>query len=67
MKACTVYRFSPDRGEPNDRCDRCGGDIYRGEALWRFHGETICRDCFIPFVREILKPYECTCGEETGR
>lgn len=67
MKSCTVYRLSPDRGKVKDRCDRCGGDIYKGETLWHFHGETVCRDCFTPFAREILAPCERVCGEETER
>ena len=64
MKSCTVYRLSPDRGKVKDRCDRCGGEIYRGETHWHFHGRTVCRDCFTPFARELLSSYECPAGEE---
>ena len=64
MRLCTVYRPSPERGKTEDRCDLCGGDIYKGETFWRFHGRTVCRDCFTSFAREILTPYECSSGEE---
>ena len=64
MKPCSIYRFSPERGRETDRCDLCGGEIYKGETLWRFHGRTVCHDCFTPFAREILTPYESSSGEE---
>lgn len=63
MKPCTLYRFSPERGKVTDRCDLCGNEIYKGETLWRFHGRTACRDCFMPFAEEILTPYERFSGE----
>lgn len=49
------------------RCDRCGGEIYIGETLWRFHGRTVCRDCFTSFARELLAPYEHRAGEEAEK
>ncbi len=64
MKPCTIYRPSQEWGETTDRCDLCGGNIHKGETLWRFHGRTVCRDCFTSFAREILTPYECSSGEE---
>ena len=47
------------------RCSLCDGELYCGARVWRFHGRTVCRDCFPDFANEILVPYQMTLGEET--
>lgn len=35
----------PQRRAPAGECAICGGEIYRGEIIWRLNGRTICWDC----------------------
>ena len=42
----------------------CAQELRAGETLWQRDGATICADCFLPFAREELRPFEYILGEE---
>ena len=42
----------------------CAQEIRAGETLWQRDGATVCTDCFLPFAREELRPFEYILGEE---
>ena len=45
-------------------CSLCAQEIRAGETLWQRDGATVCTDCFLPFAREELRPFEYILGEE---
>ena len=53
------------RRERRAVCTLCAQEIRAGERLWRRSGTTVCADCFLPFAREELSPFEYILGEET--
>ena len=51
---------------PREVCSLCAQEILPGERLWYRSGTTACTDCFAPFAREALRPFEYILGEERG-
>lgn len=54
------------RSAPLLRCRRCGGELYAGEAAWRFVGVVLCEDCAAPWLLEELAACRFICGEAAG-
>ena len=52
------------RDRPLAVCSLCAQEIRAGETLWQRDGATVCADCFLPFAREELRPFEYILGEE---
>ena len=46
-------------------CSLCAQEIFPGERAWCRNGQTVCADCFVPFAREELRPFEYIFGEES--
>lgn len=40
--------------EPACYCENCKGEVYAGEARFRWAGRLLCRDCFRCAVRLVL-------------
>lgn len=47
---------------PAGNCDRCRGEIYRGELYHRIDGFSICADCFLDFAFEYFAGCLVCCG-----
>ena len=59
------WRAARSAASPRAVCSLCAQDIYAGETLWYRNGVTVCADCFVPFAREELRPFEYIFGEES--
>ena len=59
-------RAAVQKGAPRPVCSLCAQEILPGERLWYRSGTTACTDCFAPFAREVLRPFEYILGEERG-
>ncbi len=57
-------RIAAQRCVPRTVCSFCAQEILPGERLWYRSGTTACADCFVPFAREALRPFEYILGEE---
>ena len=57
-------RASARDGGQRAVCSFCAQEILPGERLWYCSGTTACADCFVPFAREALRPFEYILGEE---
>ena len=40
---------------PAGRCGRCGGEVYRGERVYRWRGEKLCLECFQDAVCSLVQ------------
>ena len=54
-----------EKRTPQAVCTLCAQEIRAGETLWQRDGATVCADCFLPFAREELRPFEYIFGEES--
>ncbi len=66
MREIHTVRWDGERAEPAGKCVRCGGELYEGEAAWRFWGRTLCEDCAAPWLLEELASCRFICGEAAG-
>ena len=57
-------RGGAQKDMPRAVCSLCAQEIRAGETLWQRDGATVCTDCFLPFAREELRPFEYILGEE---
>ena len=57
-------RAARSAASPRAVCSLCAQEIRAGETLWQRDGATVCTDCFLPFAREELRPFEYILGEE---
>ena len=57
-------RAALQKSVPRGVCSLCAQEIRAGETLWQRDGATVCADCFLPFAREELRPFEYILGEE---
>ncbi len=46
------------------RCDRCFGEIYRGEFCYRMGSRLICQSCLPELAEELLLPFRVRWGQE---
>lgn len=59
-------RFSTGLADPQeetvvDECDECGGEIYRGQMVWRVGADLYCKkDCLLQNIGAVV----ITAGEE---
>ena len=67
MYAGKVRRSPTQKHMPFAVCSLCAQDIQPGEKLWYRNGVTVCADCFLPFAREALRPFEYQSGEEAAQ
>ena len=63
MRFSRVYE-ADGGGKPVGECDRCGGEICRGEVYYQVNGEAVCEDCLGDFAREFFAPFQVRGGEE---
>ncbi len=48
-----LYR-DPQAAEPAAHCERCQGEVYSGETLYRWEGQMVCAGCLRREVERLM-------------
>lgn len=51
---------------PAALCERCGGEVWRGERRFQWEGKWLCPDCFRFAVERMLRNYPESLAYELG-
>lgn len=51
---------------PATHCQRCGGEVYPGETVYKWEDEWICFDCLSSKINRLLRDSPVLLAEELG-